>query len=400
MPPTSRSLTNHADQLLRDAGSYARSFFSWKADAVWIHGLEKSSGAPLSAFYFGPVDDVYEYLIDHLFASYSVRQHLERVSVWKGVGLLRSAKEQSDIVIGQPGWPYYRLLARQKFLHMPSTLIHKIPLAADWPAMEERFRQRKTTKEHLARLHKQQLTFRVTHDRDLIETFYDTMYMPHVLSRHEDRVELEPRDYLASVAEQGGLLQVMQGDTWLAGSVLHRIGPSMQGLWLGLASGLDAAMTRTALVGVYYLVMQYAIEQHCNELNLMYSPPLLNNGIFRFKSKLGSRVHDEYPFSRVGFRVTNMGPAVVKLLGRMPLTVVKARNQLTGRVLVDQDLQSPADLISLGRELTCDGIAHLDIFHTHALSESVRQADYSQIGPVKLHDLSTEKDPARRFSQT
>ena len=400
MPPSSPSLTNHADQFLRDAGSYARAFLTWKADALWIQGLEKSSGAPLTAFYFGEIDDVYEYLIDHLFASWSVQKHLESVPVWKGLSLLRSAKEQSDIVIGQPAWPWYHLLPRRQFLHMPSTLVHKIPLAPTWPAMEERFRQRKTTKEHLARLYKQQLTYRVTHDQDLIETFYDTMYMPHVLSRHEDRVELEPRDYLVTVAQHGGLLQVMQGDTWLAGSVLHRIGPSMQGLWLGLASGLDSGTVRTALVGVYYLVMQYAIEQRCNELNLMYSPPLLNNGIFRFKSKLGSRVYDEWPFSRVGIRVTNLGPAVVKLLGRMPLTVVGSRDELTGRVLVDQDLQSPADLLSLLRELTCDGIARLDVFHTRALPEAVRQADYSQIGPVKLHDLSMESDPVRRFSQT
>jgi len=392
-------LTDHVERIVRDARAYAGAALGWKGDAIWLQGTAKAGGAPLSVFFFGEVDEVYEYLVDYIFSRYTVQRHEERMSARQGLRLLGDGAG-SDVVIGHLGWPYYRAVPHARFLHMPPTLVHKIPLEGSWEQMEQRLRKRKTTKDHLARLRKNDLTFRVTHDRAAIEMFYDTMYLPHVVSRHEDLVQLEPREYLLAVAEEGGLLQVMQGDRWLAGSVLYRVDNSMQGLWLGLVSGLDSNMVRAGLVGIYYLVMRHAIEQGCEELNLMYSPPLLNNGIFRFKCKLGSRVSNEWQFSRVVLRATNLGPAVAQLFTRMPMAVVDPGNRLVGRVLLDRELQSPGELVEICRELSCDGIERLDVYSCRTLSEAMRAADYSEVGPLTLHDLSTSPDPALQFSRS
>src|SRR5262245_17725744 len=75
-PPAATSLkqlTNHVDKVLRDGVTYVSAVADWKGDAIRIRGAEKESGQTLDFYYYGDLDDVYEYLVAHLYSTYAVQ---------------------------------------------------------------------------------------------------------------------------------------------------------------------------------------------------------------------------------------------------------------------------------------------------------------------------------------
>ena len=381
------------------ARAFGQAALEREGDAIWLRGKEKNTGEPLSVFYYGRLA-AYDYLVQHLYAEHAVTRIEEDVSVRAGVRLLEH-ETGSDIVVGDLSWPYYRGLPRTRFLLVPPAMAHTISLPASWAHLEARYRERKTTRDELRKLDKHRLSYRTGNDRVAIERFYDTMYVPHATQRHGNLRDLDSRQNVIAAANAGTLLEVTQGERVVAAGVLHRVGKRMRFLWLGIVDGLEPGLKGAAGAALYCFAIQHAIAQSCTKLNLMYSPADLNNGIHRYKRKLGARVSGERIVGRLAVTVANLTPAAIAVFARMPLAVAGPGGRLNGRIMMVEDDVSPEDVRRVGSYYACDGLERLTIFSTKPLSDEVMRTDYAaldaELPPLELHDLTKSSGPAADF---
>jgi hypothetical protein len=369
----------------------------YRGDAIWITGKERHSGEPLSTFYYGTLL-CYDYLIDSFYSEHSIVKQREAVSVRVGSRLLKS-ESASDIVVGDLAWPYHLGLARHGFLRVPPQMSHRIALPKDWSEVERRLAARKTTRDELRKVEKFGLTFRITHDAATIDQFYDTMYLPYARRRHGDLVDVEPREVISKTGARGALIEVLQGDAVVGGGILNRVDHVMRFMWLGIVDGLDAALQGAVGAALYCFSMRHSIDVGCTEINLMYAPANLNNGIHRYKRKLGARIGNDWPYGQLLMKITNLNPSVVSVFANTPFAAIGERGALHARIMVTQDGVSPDDIRKLGAYYACEGFEHIKIFSMRPFSEHVVNTDYASPHglPLELHDLTRSTSPVADF---
>jgi hypothetical protein len=373
-----------------------------EGDAIWLTGKEKHTGEPLSTFYYGRLAS-YDYIVNEMYAEHAVQRIEEDVAVRAGIRLL-TEEAASDVVIGDLSWPYYRGLPRTRFLCVPPRIAHKITLPASWAAVATQFRMRKTTRDELRKIDKFELSYQTTNEAAAFERFYDTMYLPYATERHGDLLDVDSREDLVTTGRHCTLLEVTQRGRVVAGGMLHRAGTSMRFLWLGIIGGMETGLRGASGAALYCFAIQYAISQGCDEMDLRYSPAHLNNGIHRYKRKLGARVWTERRVGRLALRITNLSAAAVAVFSHMPLVVASRGNRLNGRLLITKDNLSPEDIRKLGSYYACAGLERLQIFSTRPLSDDVMHTDYAALDaglpPLDLHDLTKSTNPAAELCRT
>jgi hypothetical protein len=177
----------------------------------------------------------------------------------------------------------------------------------------------------------------------------------------------------------------------------------MQFMWLGVVDGLDAALQGAVGAALYCFSMKHAIDVGCTEINLMYAPAQLNNGIHRYKRKLGARVGNDWPYGQLLMKVATLTPAVVSLFANTPFAAVGARSGLHARITVAQGGLSSDEVLKIASYYACDGFERVKIFSTCPVSDQVLRADYavSDLGlPLEVHDLTRSADPVAEFCRS
>jgi hypothetical protein len=371
--------------------------YEYRGDAVWITGKGKHGGEPLSTFYYGTLL-CYDYLVDAFYAEHSIVKQREAVSVRVGAQLLKN-ESASDIVVGDLAWPYHLGIARNGFLRVPPQISHRIALPSDWAAVEQRFSARKTTRDELRKIEKFGLTFRITRDAATIDRFYDTMYLPYAQRRHAALVDVEPREVILKTGVRGALIEVLHRGAVVGGGILHRVDQEMRFMWLGIVDGLEAALQGAVGAALYCFSMRHSIDVGCTEINLMYAPANLNNGIHRYKRKLGARVGNDWPYGQLLMKITNLDPSVVSVFANTPFAAMGDHGSLHARIMVSQDGASADDIRKLGAYYACDGFERIKMFSTRPLSEQVLKTDYTALDgpPLELYDLTRSANPIVDF---
>ena len=164
----------------------------------------------------------------------------------------------------------------------------------------------------------------------------------------------------------------------------------MRFLWLGIVDGLDAALQGAVGAALYCFSMRHSIDVGCTEFNLMYAPANLNNGIHRYKRKLGARIDNDWPYGQLLMKITNLNPSVVSLFANTPFAAMSEHGALHARIMVAEDGVSADDIRKLGAYYACEGLERIKIFSMRPFSEQVLTTDYTSPDgpPLELHDLT------------
>jgi len=132
---------------------------------------------------------------------------------------------------------------------------------------------------------------------------------------------------------------------------------------------------------------------------LMYAPANLNNGIHRYKRKLGARIGNDWPYGQLLMKITNLNASVVSVFANTPFASAGRHGALHARIMVSQDGMSVDDVRKLGAYYACEGLQRIKMFSTRPLSEQVMTTDYAALGgpPLELHDLTRSANPVVDF---
>ena len=240
------------------------------------------------------------------------------------------------------------------------------------------------------------MSYRLTTAADELAEFYDKMYLPYAERRFGSLSVVDSRDEVIRVARRGTLLQVLHENRVVSAAVLVGHKRTIHFFWLGLPDGLDPRLLDAALSGLYFYTIRYAHAQGYRDLDLSYTAPLLNDGVYRYKRKWGAAVHDEWTIDELLLRPLNLAPGVASFFVHQP-AMTRERGGLAAKVLLSDEDVSPGAITDLVEHYASAGMQSLKICSLRPFGSEVRGRSYGDGVPVELIELAHAADPAAAF---
>ncbi|HPC94159.1 MAG TPA: hypothetical protein PLU87_04390 [Sedimentisphaerales bacterium] len=251
---------------------------------------------------------------------------------------------------------FRRLLKPEQWFYVPGWVTGDVPVPLD-PAVLSA----ETVRSDLRRIQKNGLRFRVTQDVEQLKDFYDHMYVPYVSQTHGSSAVIMPYESMRAAVRDCELVLVMQADDPIAGMLIS-YSQAVPRLWtLGVRDANRDFVRDGAIGALYHFSLQRLQEKGYAKASLGLSRPFLQDGVLRYKKKLGMRL------SRTGrewfaIRILEDSKATRALLEKTPL-IVERDGRLYGLVCLDGSVErfSDEDWERMDRQFFMEGLSGLQI---------------------------------------
>jgi hypothetical protein len=390
-----------ARRLRRDAGAALEYLWELSAslrrssvEACLVDGTEPATGQPVRVFYFGGYEN-YAFAVGRLLEDHC---KVERTT---GIHSLRSRKwirrhiHRAALLVFDVKWLYCRLLRGEPFLQVPAWVRQQYTIPGTWHEVLQSFRAN-TRKTDLRKIRKYGLGYRISTLEEDYHEFYHRMYVPYLSKRFRNEVIIEPEWKVLRQCRRGELMHVVRDGRVVACALLHRGGERLAYVWVGVPDSLDDGAMRGAFSALCYFTILYGYERGCREVDFLGSRPLLDDGLFRYKRKWGTRVVDSLvPRSDILLRPLRFDAPVRAIFERNRF-IVRDGAGLAGKLLLDGPVRREHLRDLLARYHT-EGLRRLKVLSTDGIdAAAVRWAGESG-APLALCDLRDSADPAATF---
>ncbi|GJL61067.1 MAG: hypothetical protein NPIRA03_39240 [Nitrospirales bacterium] len=231
-----------------------------------------------------------DYLPRRFFACAPRREVLGAVPVWALPSFLNRLAANVDIIIARVDRVSARLFFEDGYLGVPESIGCRLSLPVDFDKLAHASR---SVMEDLGTLRREGFTMEVSHKEADCEAFYSSMYLPFVQKRHGEFAVIHNVHQLRRKFRRGGLIWLRRGDHSIAAALFEQEGDVFRGVALGTAGGDLTLMKQGALAALYIFEIQCAQDGGCASIDFGGTPPILNDGLLRFKRKWGVQLMDE-----------------------------------------------------------------------------------------------------------
>jgi hypothetical protein len=130
---------------------------------------------------------------------------------------------------------------------------------------------------------------KISSDPAHYQEFIDVFYRPYMTATHGLLAALFDYSFLCRAdypeREQWELLQLMEGDKWLAGALVRKGEGAVYLTEFGVSDADNRHVKHGALAALYWFFLQRAQTLGYRHVSFMWSPPFLANGVLLFKKK-------------------------------------------------------------------------------------------------------------------
>jgi hypothetical protein len=250
------------------------------------------------------------------------REELGRFRGWQLPALLRRHRERADVTLARLDPISIRMFGMQGFLQVPEW----VRMVAPVPAQDTRFTS-SSARRDMQVIRKNNLKWRVTHDRRELEKHLGNDYYSYTRFRHGDDAFVQPRGVVHRAFKRGGLLIVENVSGPVAGLVFEKRGRTLQMWTLACAESNEAHLAKGALAAVYAFCFDLARSQALEFVDMRGCRPSPSDSLFFVKHKWGAQVrdHGETAFEFL-FDWNEANDAVQSFLEKTPLIFRDGKN--------------------------------------------------------------------------
>lgn len=250
-----------------------------KAYPVIISGKELHSGDHIKLLYIGK--DVHlEYLKKILFSEYNPPIKLEKTYCWKLRKLINSNSENCSLIIIENTLSNTTAYNSDDYF-IPLWLKSSVPLPLT--------AKNKSAKSDVRLLNKNNLSYHVSSDIFLADSFYHNMYLPYISSRFaKGGVLMEYSQLLDKIQNKTAeILYVSHANKVVAGVVVD-YEYNLPKIWSIGVLNAEVQYLQLGVVGAcYFYLGKYLFENNYSRANFGYSRAFYNDGVFTLKRKWG-----------------------------------------------------------------------------------------------------------------
>lgn len=140
---------------------------------------------------------------------------------------------------------------------------------------------------NLKKIKKMGFTLTISKDKNWVNTFYDQYYIPSMVGRHSEDASVAPKNEVVDLINEPGaeFHQVFLGDQCVAAGLRVVEGEVISGSKIGYLNGDFSLLEKGVNTAIYQLIVERAFELGCKRINVGGTPPFLENGVLKYKSK-------------------------------------------------------------------------------------------------------------------
>ncbi len=231
-----------------------------------------------------------DYLPRRFFACAPQREVVGAVPVWALPSFIKRLAVDADITVARVDRVSARLFFGDGFLVVTESIGCRLTLPVD---LDKLARVNHGVKYDFRTLRRECLTAEVSHKEADCELFHSTMHVPFVRNRYGDFAVIHNLHQLRRSFRHGVLIWVRRANQRIAGGLYEQRRNVLRSVALGTSEGDLALMKVGALAALHIFAIGYAQDRGCTSIDLGGTPPILNDGLLRFKKKWGSQLIDE-----------------------------------------------------------------------------------------------------------
>jgi hypothetical protein len=393
-------LYERAPVVLEDAAKRGMPFvLPWctlSVPVVLLRGLNRYSGQPWTILMAG-ADHAIDNIAHRYFACPPRREAIGSLPLWEVPSTLQRLGASADLVIARVDRLSARLLFRSNYLRVPESIGTWLAVPDD---LNELKRTNRSVKADLRRIRLDRLTFAVSHAEADCETFYRTMYVSYMRSRHGELAFIRSLPQVRRVFRRGGVLWVLREGQRIAGQLFSQREGVLYCVGLGTAGGDPALLRKGALAATYFFSLQYAQSQGLTRIDFGGSPPALSDGLLRYKRKWGvqlaARPQTPYDYLFWWRRPTEQ---VIAFLAHRQLIFRQNGHWVTVTALDPGCVATPELVHKLRRSLSLPGLRRLVILSPGGEEDNNLQIPQLLEQPQVEGESEVVLCPASRFLQ-
>src|SRR5512143_1533537 len=195
-----------------------------------------------------------------------------------------------------------------------------LPLSSSAAVTNERLVRK--LREAGKRIKKEGFDFKISNDPNDFDTFYHDMYVPTAQKQFGDLAIIEPYEELKSIFLNGLLLFVTENGSPVAGTLRFFRNKTLVGYRLGVLHGDHDYVKIGVQSAIYYFGIRCALDGSCDLVDVFYSRPVLEYGVYRHKRGGGATVsHYDELKTWVYFFILDHGDKTARLFEMNPLII-------------------------------------------------------------------------------
>ena len=217
---------------------------------------------------------------------------------------------------------------RNLFIMQPDFIVFEIPL----PNTLDEYLKSITTgaRNNLKRVYKMGFTSTISCDKEWVETFYKDYYVPTMVHRHsDDAAVISKYEMISTINNSGAEFVKLYLDGVCVAAALTRFNNSKYYCEkLGYLNGDVSLLEKGIVAGLYHFRIQRAYDLGCKTIVLGGAPPLLENGVLKFKSNWQARFCPDLYFTENYLFLNPLNNYCYEFLKNNSLVVFGLKNTL------------------------------------------------------------------------
>jgi hypothetical protein len=297
-----------------------------------IEGETRRGRRNLSIIIFARIE-VVEYFTKRIFADYPSINYLGRKTFQEIPKVI--TRYNPDVVIANANDSFSEFF-RSKLFFVSPLVDFTLDISDSWDAILARTSRSK--RKRIRRIQKLGYDFEVTNDLERLKLFYQKMYVPRILKRHEKAARVVSFAECERLFRSGGLLLVKSkfGEN-ISGAIYVPRGDELYIPTLGI-SNVDQHLTEGGHAALYFLIL-WAKQQGFKIIDYSICKPFLSDGIFRYKKEWGMKIkpYKGQDAEIYAIKFLNFKEGAREFLLNNPLII--SNGDLKGLVLLDHSIQ-------------------------------------------------------------
>jgi len=338
-----------------------------------ISGKERHSGLDLTVFYCGDKQS-FCYMSHRLFdGHYSIKKR-EKVTITKINKKLRSLPTYVDLVFIRTDRFFRKILKKQGLQIIPEWVNLVLDTSKSLEQLEKKFSS--GARKDVKKIKKYGYTYKLTGKQRDLEFFYNRMFLPYILERHDEETTNCYLRYIKMILQRNTvkLLLVQDKDTYISGGLIDvkkdkEILPSM-----GILDANNEYLKKYASSALFYFHILSAKKRGINSINYGDTRTFLNDGNFQFKRKWGmGTILSRFRYEIIGLKILKNTAAVSTFLENNPFTFME-NSKL--KVSIYSNTKQPTTLKEIQhfcRSYYTPGITELLIMSPHGFTKKAEE---------------------------
>ncbi|MEX0653371.1 MAG: hypothetical protein WD534_11050 [Phycisphaeraceae bacterium] len=248
-------------------------------------------------------------------------------------------------------------------------------------------RARRGQSGNLRVLRRSTLRWELSHDNADFAQFYRQMYVPFAERRFGELASVRSAQRLRSHFLRGGLIRVLDGDTWVGGTVYSVEGDRLRVWVVGVIEGDMAQSERGVMTANWAFAFERAQQLDLRYCHMGLSRPSLRDGVLVYKKRWGAALRDGHPTHVDLFtRWDRFNPTVARLLEVSPL-LFRDGPRFAGLAVLNEP--ATADAVErVALELAMPGLRRMCV-----LAPGVERVQRCGLQDARVRDLDLQLMP-------